>query len=212
MFLAENQLITLGHITDSQSGPLSITVVGESEISVTDVLYGGKEVSALLLLGADLTETLSKLSALQQGTTTFPLEKLQRMTWNNLRNDVVFEFRVNNATKRVSTCISGNTEIDTVRSRIESHLGRKSRVREEAIPIFRTIWAQLLGMTTAILGTGFIYTNWDNFNFDNIRYGAIPEMLGRTGCVVVGIGLVAACMISAWWELKKSPTYYYVTF
>lgn len=202
------QFLCTSYVHEHPQGPLSVTAIEDGHLRVVCVLYGTENVRQQLASGTSLDDVVASLKAIQHTTTSFPIEQLTRIVWNDFSSEIVFTYESGNKRKRLATCIASEEDRTRLLATIRECVGGSVECSDEPASVLAVAWTRILGAAMAVAGTIVFYVLWDPVRIGRVRGGQIALLLGREGCVVVGVGIFLACCVSAWIAIRKRSRYY----
>ena len=208
MVSPQPQFLCTSYVHDYPQGPLSIISIEENALRIVGVLYNTEGIRVQLAEGESLDEVIASLKSYQHTSVSIPLSDLVKIVWNDFSSDVVFTYQVDGKCKRATASIANALDRDRLLLSVRDALCRPVDCFDEPASVLAVAWTRLLGAAMAVAGTILVVLLWDPVRIGRVRGGAIFLLLGRTGCVVVGIGIFIACCISAWLAIRKQSRYY----
>lgn len=196
------------YVREQPQGPLHITAVANGVLRVVSVLYGTEKIRLRLATGESLDEVVATLQSIQHTDHSFPIDCLRKIVWSDFSADIVFTHIHGDKSQRTRTCIASNADRDRLLLCIDDSKNSSAHCYDELASVAAVAWSRILGAVMALVGTIVFTILWDPVRVGRVRGGALALLLGRTGCALVGIGVFAACCISAWIAIRKQSRYY----
>lgn len=202
--------VTTGYVTRQRGGPLSITVLTDSELLITDILGKTSGIPHLLRAGTPPAEIVDRIPKLRKSETSIAIDRIRSLRWlkreTALRIDYDDEHGRN---RRKTTHIQSDADRLQLIDRIEQAIGHQFQRREEPAGFWRIAWSQMLGAFASVAGTVTLELLWDPQMIAQVRHGWIALKLGRVGCGLVGLAFLVGCLIAAWWRVHPRPVEYH---
>ncbi len=200
--------LATGYVGRDREGPLSITFVDDESIHVAAVLTGHSEIHRQIRAGIPITDIVAGLKLRKYSHTVFPIKSLESVTWNDYQHDVVFRYEAGLKIRKAKTHIRSSGKRTRMLEELQNHFPRPFRYEDEPAGWFRAAWANLLGAVVSLAGTIFVQANWDPVMLAQMKDGWIALLLGRVGCVIVGMLFFFGCCYYGYKAMEKRPRVY----
>lgn len=195
--------VVIGYVRVTGEGPLSITEVDDTSITIVTLLYGADEVLLKLSRGVPLQTIVGELKNLQRTVVKFPTSALREVSWFEARSDVVFRYELDGKRKKATTYIHSATGRVGLMEVLQSRFPQPFRTEQIRAGIFQVAWSNILGAIVSLAGTVWMYLNWDPVQIARVRNGRLALAIGREGCAMIGVGIFVACCVCGWYAVRK---------
>lgn len=200
--------LATGYVSRDREGPLSITYIDDESIHVVAALTGHSEIRRQIRAGIPIADIVAGLKRGKHTHTLFPIKSLESVTWNDYQHDVVFRYEDGMNIRKAKTHIRSSGKRTGMLEVLQNCFPRPFRYEEEPAGWFRAAWANLLGAVVSLAGTIFIQAMWDPAKFAQMKDGWIALLLGRVGCVFVGMLFFFGCCYYGYKAMEKRPMVY----
>lgn len=200
------RFVTTGYVTPQRTGPLSLTVLTPTELRIVEVLGNTRSIARNVREGASVAEVTCRISSLRKSETSIPLERIRSLRWVKRENGLRIDYDDEQGhSRKKTTYIQTDANRLQLVDHIERAIGHQFQRREEPAGFWKLAWSQMLGALLCVAGTVWIELMWDPKLLAQVRHGWIALKLGRVGCALVGLALLAGCLISAWRRVHPRP-------
>jgi len=208
----DSLFLCTSYVNEYPAGPLSITAIEEGTLRIVKVLYGAEVVRLRLAGGATVDDVLATLKTIQHTATTFPIDQLEKVVWNDFSPDVVLTYHDGKNRKSVRTCIASDEDKKQLLSAIGNSVTAPVECSDELASVLSVAWSQIFGAVMSLVGLYGVVMMWDPVVIGRIRRGGLILLVGRTGCAIIGMVVFLACCTSAWLAIRKRSRYFTCVF
>jgi hypothetical protein len=198
------RFLATDYVREPGRGPLFITEVDHTSVSVVSVLFGAEEIRSKVCAGATVQAVVDQTKTFQRSVVRFPVSALREVSWFEARGDVVVRYEDNGRRKKAITVINRSEDKSRLLECLQSKLARPFRSERTRAGILRVAWSHILGATVSMGGTLWLYTTWDPVLVAQVRHGGwLALAIGREGCAIVGAAFFLACCVCGWLAVRK---------
>jgi hypothetical protein len=204
--MSDVQFFTTGFVTAEWKGPLSVSLLTPTGLTVVEVVFGAPAIAARLDAGEPVADVLGELNSLQKTETTIPIDRLQSLTWVDGYNGIRISWQDDRGRMRRKTIYIASAAARTqLLENLAGRIAHRPHETMEPAGVLQLAWSQLLGAVLSVLLTVVFLLLWDVQRIAQVRGGRIALWLGPTGCALVGVAFLIGCLISAWRRLSPRP-------